>query len=61
MKKARNLILVSLILVVALLNAIVFLTIPDGRTDTKAFWIAWSFAVPINFGTAKRLFICGVL
>ncbi len=48
MKKARNIILVSLILVVALLNAIVFLTIPDGRTDTTAFWLAWAFAVPIN-------------
>jgi len=55
MKKIRNLFLISLILIVALVTTIIFLTIPDGRTDTTAFWIAWSFAIPVNFVVALIL------
>lgn len=49
MKKiAKFFILISIVLVCALMNVIVFLTIPDERLDTKVFWMAWAFATPWN-------------
>ena len=55
MKKNNILILISLALVCGLLTTIVFLTVPDARLDTAAFWIAWSFALPFNFVAAVGL------
>ena len=47
-KLSKFFILISIVLVCALMNVIVFLTIPDGRLDTKVFWMAWAFATPWN-------------
>ncbi len=44
--------LVALLLVYGLANLILFLLIPDGRTDFSSFWIAWSFTFPLNVATA---------
>ena len=47
MKKSFNVIVVvALLLVCALLNTILFLTIPDARLETTVFWVAWAFALP---------------
>ncbi len=63
MKKAsRYLILISAALIAVLLNVILFLTVPDGRTEAGVFWLAWTFAFPVNiiafvlvfFWTGKR-------
>ena len=44
--------LVSLLIVYGVLNLILFLLIPDGRTDFASFWIAWSFTFPVPFAIA---------
>ena len=44
--------LISLLLFYGLANLILFLLIPDGRTDLTSFWIAWSFTFPFNVLTA---------
>ncbi len=43
---------VSLILVYGLANLILFLLIPEGRTDLASFWIAWSFTFPLGIVSA---------
>ena len=49
MKKFFNLItLISFILVSAVLNIIIFLTIPEGRASEGGFWFVWSFTFPLN-------------
>ena len=47
-KLAKFLIFISIVLVCALMNVIVFLTIPQERLDTTVFWMAWAFATPWN-------------
>ena len=47
--KSRNAILVSALLIFGLLALILFLTIPDARLESAVFWIAFSFAIPVNF------------
>ena len=47
-KISKFFILISIVLVCALLNTIVFLTIDKARLDTKVFWMAWAFATPWN-------------
>lgn len=47
--KARNGIIVSALLVFGLLSLILFLTIPDARLESTVFWLAFSFAIPVNF------------
>lgn len=42
----------SLVLVYGLANLILFLLIPDGRTELAAFWIAWSFTFPLGLISA---------
>lgn len=62
MKKSFNVIVVvALLLVCALLNTILFLTIPDARLETTVFWVAWAFALPWNFviAIALHLWACG--
>ena len=50
MKKiGRNLILISLFLIFALLNLIIFFTVDDARLDTGVFWLGWAFAFPFNY------------
>lgn len=44
--------LASLVLVYGLINLLLFIFIPDGRTDLASFWIAWSFTFPLNLLTA---------
>ena len=46
--KARNAILISTLLVFGLAALILFLTVPEERLDTAVFWIAFSFAIPVN-------------
>ena len=60
MKKARIIPFISLFIVLALITTLIFLTIPDGRTDTTVFWIAWSFAIPFNLvvGTILHFWSC---
>ena len=58
MKKiGRGIILISLLILCGVGTAIIFLTIPDKRLDSKVFWIAWSFAVPWNLVAAVALHI----
>ena len=45
-KLGKLIILLSSVLVCALVNLIVFLTIDQARLETTAFWIAWGFATP---------------
>jgi len=44
--------LASLTLVYGLINLLLFIFIPEGRTDFNSFWIAWSFTFPLNLLTA---------
>jgi len=46
---ARNAILVSELLIFGLFALILFLTIPEERLEYDVFWIAFSFAIPVNF------------
>ena len=43
-KLGKYFILIAIVLVCALINTIVFLTIDDARLDTKVFWLVWAFA-----------------
>ena len=49
MKKTKYALLISELLVFGLLSLILFLTIPDERLETTAFWLAFTFAIPLNF------------
>lgn len=51
----KYIVLASLILFFGVCTTIIFLTVPDGRTDTSVFWIAWSFAIPVNLCAAIGL------
>lgn len=44
-----------MLLVCALLNVIVFLTVDDARLESKVFWMAWAFATPWNLLVATAL------
>ena len=60
MKKLdRYLVLISIVLVCAVANAIIFLTIPDGRTSTGVFWLVWSFMTPVALASACGLHLWG--
>ena len=54
-KLGKFIILISILLVCALLNTIVFLTVDEARLDTKVFWLAWAFATPWNVVAAVIL------
>lgn len=60
MKKInRYLILIAIVLVCAVANVILFLTVPDGRTDTGVFWLVWSFMTPVALLAAIALHLWG--
>lgn len=59
MKKTRLVTLVTSFLIFALLNLIIFLTIPEERLDSTVFWLAWSFAIPVNFIAVCALAVFG--
>ncbi len=60
MKKINKyLILIAIVLVCAVANAILFLTIPDGRTETGVFWLVWTFMTPIALLAALALHLWG--
>ena len=48
MKSLKNILLIALVLAFAAFTTVVFLTVPEGRTESPTFWIAWAFAVPVN-------------
>ena len=56
-KLGKYFILIAIVLVCALINTIVFLTIDDARLDTKVFWLAWAFATPWSLLTTAVLHI----
>ena len=45
------------IIICALLNLILFLTVPDARLESAVFWIGWGFAFPINIIIAVSIWI----
>lgn len=47
--KARNSILLSLLIVFGLISLILFLTISDSRLETELFWAAFIISIPFNF------------
>lgn len=56
MKKfARLIVILSLLIILGVVCTIVFLTIPEERLETTAFWLAFSFAVPWSFLVALAL------
>lgn len=60
MKKInRYLILLAIVLICAVENVILFLTLPDGRTDTGVFWLAWTFMTPVALLAACGLHLWG--
>ncbi|MBQ8342698.1 MAG: hypothetical protein IJY21_01185 [Clostridia bacterium] len=60
MKKInRYLILTAIVLVCAVANVILFLTVPDGRTDTGVFWLVWTFMTPVALLAACALHLWG--
>lgn len=49
MKKSFNWVAtISLMLIVAVLNVVIFLTIPEGRAQEGGFWFVWGFTFPLN-------------
>lgn len=49
MKKSFGFItLASFVLISIVLNVVVFLTAPEGRTAEGAFWLVWAFTFPLN-------------
>lgn len=60
MKKInRYLILIAIVLVCAVANVILFLTLPDGRTETGVFWLVWVFMTPVALLAAIALHLWG--
>ena len=55
-KKSALSLLVPVLIAVALLNLILFLTVPNGRTELKVFWLGWAFAFPVNLALAAGVF-----
>lgn len=56
MKKIdRYLVLISIVLVCAVANVIILLTMPDGRAQTGIFWLAWAFMTPVALAAACGL------
>lgn len=55
--KFKNILLIALVALFAAFTTVIFLTIPEGRTESPTFWIAWAFAVPVNliFSVALHL------
>ena len=49
MRKGGIYLIIGSLLVCGLLNVILFLTLPDGRTDSPVFWMVWAFAFPLCF------------
>ncbi len=60
MKKInRYLVLLAIVLVCAVANVILFLTVPSGRTDTGVFWLVWAFMTPVALLAAIALHLWG--
>ena len=58
MKKNNKLLfLISTTLVYVLANVILFLTIPDGRTSSKVFWLVWTFMSPVSLLATFGIFL----
>ena len=57
--KSRNAILVSELLIAGLAALIALLTAPEARMETAVFWIAFSFAIPVNFLAAASFTVWG--
>jgi hypothetical protein len=58
MKKANKfLFLICTALVYALANVILFLTVPDGKTSSKVFWLVWTFMTPVSLLATVGLFL----
>lgn len=55
MKAIKNIIYISLVLLLGLATFVVFLTAPEGKMQTAMFWISWAFAVPFNIAVASVL------
>lgn len=47
-KTGQNIIIIATLLVFALLNVILFLTVDDARIESGVFWVGWAFAFPVN-------------
>ncbi len=58
MKKNNKLLfLISTTLVYVLANVILFLTVPDGRTSSKVFWLVWTFMSPVSLLATFGIFL----
>ena len=51
--------MIATALIYALINVILFLTLPDGRTDSKVFWLVWSFMTPVSLLATVALILWG--
>ena len=56
-KKLSFLSFLPSIVIFAVLNLILFLTVPSARLDSTVFWIAWSFTFPLNAIVAVSIWI----
>lgn len=56
-KSTRLLVLIGFLLVCALLNVILFLTVDEARLESSVFWMAWAFAFPWNLLAAVLIFL----
>ena len=54
-KAIRNIIYISLVLLLGVVTLVTFLTAPEGKTQTNLFWVSWAFAVPFNIIVASIL------
>ena len=48
-KKGSGIFLFVYFVICVALNVALFLTLPEGRTDSPVFWIVWAFAFPLCF------------
>ncbi len=56
-KNNKFLFLICTALVYALANVVLFLTLPDGRTSSKVFWLVWTFMTPVSLLATVGLFL----
>ena len=60
MKKFKYALMISDLLIYALISFLIFIFIPESRLDSAVFWIAWSFAIPLNFVLTEAFIVwCG--
>lgn len=56
-KKVKFSSFIPTILICALLNLILFVTVPHERLETGVFWLGWAFAFPVNVIIAVTVWI----